>query len=194
MFAYTEAPYTYPAVLLLAFLYGVGAGLLYEIFRILRSMTDILFPIRSKVLSILHVIVVFWQDLLYFGILSATGVLFLYVFNRGQLRISLILMMALGLCLYLVTIGKWIYGLHRFILSVTYRLLRFLYMHSLYYLFVFLGYLYRKTIGKAFLYVIKKGNSLYLKVFGVYRRRRLDRFIKDLPSTLCEPSEHLSIH
>ena len=148
MFAYIDGPYPYSTVVLYAFLFGIGAGLYYECFRILRHAGSILFPLKGRLWRIVSLVVVFLEDILFFLTLSAFGVLFLYACNRGQLRVSILTAMALGFIGYLLTVGKWILSLHQRILSVLYRVLCFLYRHTLRHLICFVTFLYQKSIGR----------------------------------------------
>ncbi len=194
MFAYIDGPYPYYTVVFFAFLFGVGAGLLYECFRILRCAGGILFPIKGRGSEVLRIAAVCLQDLTYFLLLTVAAVLFLFAFNRGQLRLSLLLSMFLGFVLYLATIGKLILRLHRAILRVIYRVLRFVYFHTLYYLFVFLCYLYRKTLARLFTYFTGLCESIIQKIRRKHRKSLLENLILQARGGFEGESDHISIH
>ena len=193
MFAYINGPYPYRTVLLFALLFGICAGLFYECFRILRTAGSILFPITGKLFAILCHVLVGMLDLLFFGSLGIAGVLFLYVCNRGQLRLSILLMMALGFAAYLLILGKWILRLHRAILRAVYGILRFVYRHTLYHLFRLLRFLYAKSIGKLFDKITALCEKSLQKMLLRHRLRRLDRLMDAAENGFAGMEDHISL-
>ena len=193
MFSYVAGPYPYYTVLLYAFLLGVLAGLLYECFRILRSALKYLLCEQKPFGRYLHILLVFLQDTLYFLILTVATVLFLYICNRGQLRLSILFCMLLGFVCYMKTVGKLIFKLHTAILSWSAKILHFVYRHTIRYVLLFLRYLYRQSVGRLLLYLKKRIECILQK----YAHRRgmcqLEKLIKESGAELKEGKDFVSL-
>ena len=122
-------------MLFCALLCGVALGCVYDVLRMTRFWTDGIEPTalspRVKVLrdrltmpsalrlpkrkskrpsnkkkAILSAVVLFIQDLLFCLLFAVVASLLFYQTNDGQLRMSAIVVMSLGLALYLTTIGR----------------------------------------------------------------------------------------
>jgi len=176
VFAYVDGPYPYPMVLLLSFLFGIGMGLFYECFRVLRTALGRLENAPYRIIRMVYCALVFAQDLIFFLAMAVCGVLFLYVCNRGQLRLSILLMIASGFCLYLLTLGRLVFRLHSALIGFLYRILRFVYRYTFGVLFRALYFLWQKSFGK-WLWKLGKILQEYLLMRKKRRAyRRLDRF------------------
>lgn len=191
MFAYIDGPYPYYTVLFYALLFGLGAGLFYECFRILRCAVNILLPAKRKTFRVIHLVAVFFEDLLFFLVLSAFGILFLYGCNRGQLRISILLAMGVGFAVYLLTLGKWVFRLHSLILYTAHRVLVFLYRHTLYYVLIFLRFLYKRTVGKLLKKIKIILNHYYRKILLRRHARQFSRLLDSAKNGFEGMGDHI---
>ena len=117
MFAYTEGPFSFWTILLFSLCFGVASGVLYEGMRFLRVAMEMILTCKSKSTFLVRFAIVFLLDLLFFICISVAAVLFLFVCNRGQLRLSILGMMAFGFYLYNVNIGRHVRRMHRRVLK-----------------------------------------------------------------------------
>ncbi len=147
MFAYVEGPFSFWQVLLLSFGFGLLSGLWYECLRIVRTAVKTVYIPKKRMGRILLFVLHFGLDMIFFLVLSVAAVLFLFVCNRGQLRLSMLVSAGGGLYVYFVTLGRVIVRLHTAILRWTYRLLCFVYRHTLGYFICFLIWAYQRTLG-----------------------------------------------
>lgn len=194
MFAYIDGPYPYRTVILYAFAFGFGAGLFYECFRILRHAVTILFPVQKRLMRILHLGLVFLEDVLFFVTVSALGVLFLYACNRGQLRVSIVLSMGLGFAAYLLGPGKWIFRLHGVILRAVYTILSFVYRHTLRSLFRLLRALYERSLGRLLARAVAYLHYQYRKLYLRRHKRKFSRFLSKGENGFWKMGEHITIN
>ena len=194
MFSYVEGPYPYAEVLLYAFFFGVLAGLWYECFRIVRSALKSVFHVQKPPWRYLYIFFVFLQDILYFLILTVAAVLFLYVCNRGQLRISILLCMTFGFGCYMKTVGKLIFRLHTVLLRLIVKTLRSVYRYTLRYILLFLRYLYKRSVGKLIVYLKKHIQSMLKKYARLLAMRQLEKLIKESSTELKEGKDYVSLH
>ena len=193
MFAYTEGPFPYHLVLLFSLLFGVLGGLFYECFRMMRTaLQTVDFPKRTA-FDVLGVILLFLQDLLFFWMLSVAAVLFLFVFNRGQLRLSMLLSMLFGFWFYYCTLGKLLCSLHEAVLGFLARTWKWVYNHTLRYLIVLLKYLVRISLGKVYLILKNACKRLWLR-YRIYRAgKKLSLLIQSAQNGFENFSDHVSI-
>ncbi len=127
---------------LYACLLGVGFGIFYDVFRILRCA----FP-TGKVIA-------FAQDVVYFSVCALATFLFLMNFNDGQIRFYIILGEVIGAALYFCTLSLLIMGVSKAIIRIFKKVL---------------GFLYRITLGpvvRLIRWTFGKIRALGHKVFG----------------------------
>ncbi len=133
-------------VFLYACLLGVGLGVCYDVFRILR----VALPLGT--------VVTFIEDILYFAVTAIATFTFLLYFTQGQIRVYVLLGEVLGWVLYYVTVGslvikisKAIVGSIRFVLKWLYRI----FLSPFVRLFCFLG----RKICKLFVNIRNKAKN-----------------------------------
>ena len=127
---------------LYACLLGVGFGIFYDVFRILRCA----FPTGR--------VIAFAQDVVYFSVCALATFLFLMNFNAGQIRFYIILGEVIGAALYFCTLSLLIMGVSKAIIRIFKKVL---------------GFLYRITLGpvvRLIRWTIGKIRALLHKVFG----------------------------
>lgn len=92
-------------VFLYSCLLGVGLGVCYDVFRILR----VAFPLGT--------VVTFVEDIIYFAIAAVATFTFLLYFTQGQLRVYVLLGELLGFIVYYFTIGFVVIKISKTIVS-----------------------------------------------------------------------------
>ena len=194
MFSYVEGPYPYYIVLWYGLWFGVFAGLLYECFRILRCAQRQMLKGSGRFLEFLNILLVFFQDILYFLLLSVAAVLFIYVCNRGQLRISILVCMALGFVFYIKTVGRLIFTLHMRLLSLIAFAFRLVFRYTLRYLFLFFIWVYRSSIGKAVMCFRNTRKRIWEQYAYRSGMRKLEKLIKVSKEPLKEGKDFVSLH
>ena len=89
---------------LIIFLYGIaiglGFGLLFDIFRAIRVF------LGGK-------LAVFFQDFIYFLLCAVVVFVYLFIFNRGQVRFFALLAVLAGSLFYYLTVGRYIFSFIR---------------------------------------------------------------------------------
>ena len=194
MFAYIDGPFPYHTVLLLSVVFGFLGGLLYECFRILRTAVATVSLPKRKAYAWIHKLIVFGEDLLFFLILGVAAVLFLFVFNRGQLRLSMPISMLLGFGLYCCTLGKLLFSLHSALLRFVCRVLSLLYFYTLRYLFMFLAYLVRITFGRLYRRAAAFLRRLYVRYLLNRANAKLSQLYSAAEKGFTDFSDHISIN
>ena len=193
MFAYTDAPFAFHTVLAFSVLFGVLAGGLYELFRFLRCALRCTLPRRSTAVW-MGKCLLFAADMLYFILLSVFAVLFLFAFNRGQLRLSMLIAMSVGFWLYYVSIGRILSSLYEKILGFLRILLMWIHRHTLYYVWLFVRYIGRKTVGKLLVLLKKVWDRI---VFGwsiCHAEKRLKMLSAAAENGFVSMNDHISIN
>lgn len=106
---------------LLSVILGIGLGILYDCFRVVR----IIFPPAKKKGAVCLTDIIFW---LCYGFS-----IFLYsvVMARGQVRFFYFLGSIVGFILYIVSVGNLITGIIRAIVKWIYRVLQKVYYHTI---------------------------------------------------------------
>ena len=193
MFAYIEGPFPYHIVLLFSVLFGVLSGVCYECFRLLRYAIKLAVKPKRKAVEAACKILVFCQDVLYFLVLALFAILFLFVFNRGQLRLSMLLAMLVGFIAYYYTLGRLLFTLYRAILRVSYRICNTIYQYTLRYLFLLTAYLVRKTVGRLYLYVKAVLKRLWLRYLIYSMQMKLSQYEKLAEGGFENMSDDISI-
>lgn len=89
------------AVVGYAALFGVGVGILYDVFRVLRLI------FRPSVVA------VFVEDLIFFFITAWLTGMFIFTFHSGVIRLYIFVSAVAGAALWYVTFGKIFYRLWR---------------------------------------------------------------------------------
>lgn len=97
-----------------AILIGMGLGLLYDVFRILR----VAFPAPKFVVAA--------QDVLYFILASGLTCLFTLGINEGEMRSFVLIGELLGWIFYFFTIGTVVMAVSRRVIAAVKTVLRFL--------------------------------------------------------------------
>ena len=114
---------------------------------------------------------------MYFLLLSVVAVLFLFAVNRGQLRLSMVVAMGVGFALYYVTLGRLFFALYATVLRICFRVLGFVYCHTLRHLWVLLAYLYQISLGKAVVYLKNCWIRVLLRILVKRSRIKLERLL-----------------
>ena len=193
MFAFIDGPFPFWQVLLLSFGFGFLAGLCYECLRIVRTAVKTVYRPMKKTGKVILFSLDFVLDLVFFLVLSVASVLFWFVCNRGQLRLSMLFMSGVGLYVYFVTLGRAIVCIHRAILSWTYRFLCLVYRHTLAHLFGFLLWVYRKTLGALTGYLCARAAMIYENLECRRAKRSLERLVYASQSGFAEYDDYISI-
>ena len=193
MFAYVDGPFSFGQVLLLSFGMGLLGGIWYECLRIVRTAVKTIYAPQNKVGRIFLCSLDFGLDMTFFLVLSVATVLFLFVCNRGQLRLSMLVSAGMGLYVYFVTLGRVILRLHTAILRLVYRLFCYVYRYTLGYLWGFVKWLYQGTLG-----IVVCRIQLWLKErfhdFLCGRaKRRLERLVTVFEKSFAEFDDYISI-
>lgn len=89
------------AVVGYAALFGVGVGILYDVFRVLRLL------FRPSAVA------VFVEDLLFFFITAALTGMFIFTFHSGVIRLYIFVSAVAGAALWYMTLGRICYRLWR---------------------------------------------------------------------------------
>ena len=103
------SPYMLSLLLLYSFLFGMSAGIVNDINKILRlffSARREEIRTRGRFARGSSCAVIFFQDILLFTYMGVGTVLLNYYLNRGQFRIYSIAAVAAGFVLYYFTLGK----------------------------------------------------------------------------------------
>ena len=105
------------SLFLLSVVMGAALGVVYDCFRVFR----ILFPPASKSKAVAAEDIIFW---LIYGFC-----IFCYAaaFGRGQIRFFIVLGSLTGFILYIVTVGNFITGIIRRIVTAVYKILHKVY-------------------------------------------------------------------
>ena len=194
MFAYVDGPFSYVEVLGFSFLFGMMCGFLYEFFRILRTARAPLFTSKRKVMNLFNFGIIFVEDIIYFVLITACAVVFVFVFNRGQVRLSMLPAIGLGFFVYLKTIGRFLKALHGAMLRIVYRLILWIYHYTLRYVFIFLIFIIKQTLGRVYLLLYKQLLNWLYAIQLKCGRRRLDKFLHNLEGdTLTLMDDHVSL-
>lgn len=97
---------------LFGILLGIIFGLLFDIFRVIRVFSG------GKVS-------VFFQDFIYFLLCSIPTFIYLFVFNRGQVRFFALLSIFIGATAYYLSVGRFLFPvLRRFLFRIKNFILR----------------------------------------------------------------------
>ncbi len=102
-------------VFLQSCLLGVSLGIIYDCFRVFREIV----PCKK--------VAVFFQDLLFFAIVTLCTLVFWVGINKGQLRLYLIVGEAFGSWLYFQSISRIVFWLVCQMIHFVKRFLRFLF-------------------------------------------------------------------
>ncbi len=159
-------------------LLGAALGVLYDVFRILR----LAFP-KGKV-------VIFFQDLLFFGVAAVATFVFLEGTQSGEIRLFIFIGEILGFVLYYFTVGQIVFKASKSMIAFVKKLLLVLF-HILIYPFVKLfggicQYLLRpiglffgkilKKMGNRIKYGLKHcGHVLYNETYIKHKQKKLNR-------------------
>jgi hypothetical protein len=142
----------YPSMLLCSLLVGVSLSAVWDIFRIIHIALS---PIScSKSLSAIYHTAIFISDLAFALISTFACTVFTFYMNDGRIRLITLLSIAVGFFIYRFTVGRVIMFLSDRIISFIYKVVRFVFMHTLYPVF--------KLIHHLFLILWEKAYSLYL--------------------------------
>ena len=191
MFAYTEAPFAFYTVLLFSLLYGFLAGLVYEMFRIVRFSFGYILPRRVAAVRWLMRVALFFADLMFFFLIGIAAVLFLFVFNRGQLRLSMLVLMTAGFGMYYVTLGRILCCLYKTIVQLMFRIAKKIYFHTVRYVFIFIFFIWKMTMGKV-IGKFKLGiEHLTFRLTVACYERRLDLWQKSAENGLLDREDHI---
>ncbi len=102
-------------VLLLSLLLGAFFGAVYDLIRFIRETFYINAAGKyKKLLLVLSNALTFVWDIIFFVFVGASVSIFLFYTNDGIFRLSSIIVIVGGFCLYRVTFGKIIYALLKF--------------------------------------------------------------------------------
>lgn len=98
-----------------AIFFGIGLGIFYDVFRILRiAVKD-------------NSIIIFFEDLLFFISASIFTFLFIFSVNSGQLRWFIFLGLILGFVVYYFTLGKLVLKISQVIIKAVKTIFKFLF-------------------------------------------------------------------
>ncbi len=193
MFAFIDGPFPFWQVLFFSLGFGFLAGLWYECLRIVRTAVKTVYRPTKRAGRILLGVLDFILDLVYFLVLSVAAVLSMFVCNRGQLRLSMLLAAGVGLYLYFVTIGRMIVCIHRAILRWIYRFLCLIYRYTLRYVFWFLRWIYRKTLWVLWEWLAEKISVLYEKFESNRAKRCMTRLVRACEDGFAGYEDYISI-
>lgn len=194
MFAYIDGPFPFYKVLLLSVLFGFLGGLIYECFRLVRFAMITMKKPSGKIFVIVNNVFVFAWDLIYFLVLTIASILFIFVVNRGQLRLSMLAAMSFGFCFYYVTLGKLLSAVYGTILRVSAFLLRYIYGHTVVYLVALEVYLFRISFGRVYLYLKKYWVRFWLRILIKRSKLKLDRLLTSAKNGFINMDDHISVN
>lgn len=193
MFAYIEGPFSFWQVLLLSFGFGLSTGLWYECLRIVRTAVKTVYTPHKRVGRVMMFLLDFWLDFAFFLILTVAAVLFLFVCNRGQLRLSILVAAGFGLYVYFCTLGRVIVRIHTVILRWMYRFLCFLYRYTIGYFLVLLRWIYRRTLGILVHRFCRWMAEMWTCVECYMAKRRLERILRVSEKGFVGYDDYISI-
>jgi Spore cortex protein YabQ (Spore_YabQ). len=98
-------------IFILAVLFGVLLGAIYDLFRIVRFAFDF-----GKT-------AIFIQDIIFFAACGVLTFLFMLTFTSGQIRAFVFVAQLVGFSAYYFTVGRIVYGLAKKIISIVKRIL-----------------------------------------------------------------------
>lgn len=137
---------------LLACLLGVGLGVLYDVFRIIR-------------LALWHgKLIVAIQDILFWTAAAVCTFLFQLVNSDGQIRFYILLGELLGFTVYYFTVGILVFSASRLIIDLIKRILRFLYRILI------------RPFVKVFVFIFQKIKALFVHIIS--KCKKLKHFCK----------------
>ncbi len=133
---------------LAACLLGVGLGVLYDLFRILRLALW-----RGRW-------IVAMEDLLFWMTAAATTFLFQLVNSDGQMRFYILLGELLGFTVYYFTVGALVFRASRLIIDFIKRILRFFYRILI------------RPFVKLFVFIFRKIRNLFVHVVSKCKKAK----------------------
>lgn len=109
------------AIFLMSVVLGAAMGVLYDCFRVLRTV----FPPLAKRGAVMM------EDVLFWLIYGACIFLFAANFARGQVRFFIFFGSVLGFILYIVTVGSIVIGIIRSVFNTVYKVLHKVYSFAI---------------------------------------------------------------
>ncbi|MDF2566818.1 MAG: yabQ [Oscillospiraceae bacterium] len=158
----------------LIFLYscvlGIGLGIVYDIFRIIRL------AIKTGP------IIIFIQDTIYFMVAAFSTFTFLLFFTDGQIRVYVLIGEFLGWILYYFTMGKLVINASKFIIKIIKIIFKWIYKIFIRPFVIIFSYIYHKicelfvNISRIFKKVSQKRKFLLKKkavlLYNLNNKRR----------------------
>lgn len=192
------SPYMLTLLLIYSFLFGMSAGALNDVNRIIRALMGVRYSAKSfarlyaiklpfvgtlerggkkkRVKRGIEAALIFIQDILLFAYLGCGIVILNYYLNRGQFRLYTIASVAVGFALYYFTVGKLVIFLSEGIIFFVRAAVRIvLYLVSRPFI-----YLWRT--------VVKILRSLWKKIASGIAKKRIMRYNKAKRRELLELS------
>ncbi|MBO5415807.1 MAG: spore cortex biosynthesis protein YabQ [Clostridia bacterium] len=192
------SPYMLTLLLIYSFLFGMSAGALNDINRIIRALMGIRYSAKSferlysiklpfvgvlergsekkRVKRWIEAVLIFLQDILLFAYLGCGTVILNYYLNRGQFRLYTIAAVAAGFAIYYFTLGKLVIFLSEgiiFFVRAAVRIILYLVSRP----FVYLGRV-----------VVKILRTLRKKIASGIAKKRIMRYNKTKRRELLELS------